>query len=89
MTAQDYTRIELYLSTDGWRWRTKAKNGRIIAASTEACTRRSRAVANLLRVHGLVLADAWINRENGRMTFAQWDLHDRFVELIEVEEEDA
>ncbi|MGW8565680.1 YegP family protein [Isoptericola sp. NPDC055881] len=33
-------RIEIYEATDGWRWRLKARNGRIVADSAEAYTRR-------------------------------------------------
>ncbi len=33
-------RIEVYEAKDGWRWRMKAKNGRIIADSGEAYSSR-------------------------------------------------
>lgn len=32
--------FEIYKARDGWRWRAKARNGRIIAESGEAYTRR-------------------------------------------------
>ena len=39
--------LEIYKTTDGWRWRAKARNGEIVAASSEAFTRRSSAKRNL------------------------------------------
>ena len=37
-------RISVYEAKDGWRWRMKAPNGRIVADSGEAYVRRSSAV---------------------------------------------
>lgn len=34
-------KLRVYRAADGWRWRLKARNGRIIADSGEAYTRRS------------------------------------------------
>lgn len=39
--------LEMYQTKDGgWRWRVKAANGRIIAAASEAYTRREDAIEN-------------------------------------------
>ena len=38
------TRIRLYRSDGQWRWTAYARNGRVIAASTEGYTRRASAV---------------------------------------------
>lgn len=41
--------VEIYKATDGWRWRLKAVNGRILADSGEAYTRKNgcqKAIAN-------------------------------------------
>lgn len=35
VTMKTY-RIEVYEAKDGWRWRMKARNGRIVADSAEA-----------------------------------------------------
>lgn len=35
-----------------WRWRVVARNGRVLAASSEAFTSRARAVGNLRRLFG-------------------------------------
>lgn len=32
--------IEIYRARDGWRWRARMKNGRIVAESGEAYTRK-------------------------------------------------
>jgi uncharacterized protein YegP (UPF0339 family) len=37
-------RITVYEAKDGWRWRMKAPNNRIVAESGEAYTRRASAV---------------------------------------------
>lgn len=37
----------IYKADDGWRWRFKAANNEIIAASTEAFTERRHAVENM------------------------------------------
>jgi uncharacterized protein YegP (UPF0339 family) len=37
-------KAEIYLARDGWRWRLKARNGRIVADSGEAYTRERDAV---------------------------------------------
>lgn len=38
---------EVYKAADGWRWRVKAPNGRIVADSAEAYQRRIDCVALL------------------------------------------
>lgn len=49
--------IKLYRTPNGWRWRiTDARSRKIIAASTEAYTKRINALANLRRVTGKYLA---------------------------------
>ena len=45
--------FDVYKSADGWRWRIKAANGRIVADGGEAYARRAgatRAVAGLIRI---------------------------------------
>jgi uncharacterized protein YegP (UPF0339 family) len=37
----------IYKAEDGWRWRFRAANNEIIAASTEAFTERRHAVENM------------------------------------------
>lgn len=39
--------IEIYKTDKEYRWRIKARNGRIVAASSEAFKRRAGAVRNL------------------------------------------
>jgi uncharacterized protein YegP (UPF0339 family) len=36
--------VYVYLAADGWRWRLKSRNGRILADSGEAYKKRSAAV---------------------------------------------
>lgn len=43
-------KVHVYMADDGWRWRLKASNGRIIAESGEAYTNRSKAVDGWTRV---------------------------------------
>ena len=38
-------RFTVYWAKDGWRWRLKARNGRIVADSGEAYTSRKRCIA--------------------------------------------
>lgn len=38
---------EIYRGARGWRWRVRARNGRIVGASSEAFTRRAACVRNL------------------------------------------
>jgi uncharacterized protein YegP (UPF0339 family) len=40
-------KIEIYRAADGFRWRVKARNGEIVAASSEAFSRRYGARRNL------------------------------------------
>jgi uncharacterized protein YegP (UPF0339 family) len=40
LQVKKQTKFELYRAVDGWRWRLVAGNGRIIADSGEAYTRR-------------------------------------------------
>ena len=40
-------KLEIYEASDGWRWRVTARNGEIVAASSEAFTRRHGAKRNL------------------------------------------
>lgn len=48
--------IELYQAADGWRWRMIARNGRIIADSGEAYTRKASARAAVGRLTALFKA---------------------------------
>lgn len=41
----------VYKAKDGYRWRLKTRNGRIVAESGEAYTRRADAVRALARFH--------------------------------------
>lgn len=36
-------KLHIYQATDGWRWRLKARNGRIVADSAEAYSSRTKA----------------------------------------------
>ncbi len=40
-------KLTLWRSQTGWRWRLKAKNGRVLAASTEAYTQKYKALLNI------------------------------------------
>ncbi|WP_342971806.1 DUF1508 domain-containing protein [Henriciella sp. AS95] len=40
---------EIYKSSDGWRWRRTASNGRIVGASTEAYANKSDCIDNAKR----------------------------------------
>lgn len=51
------TRIVLYKARDGWRWRLLAKNGKIIAASSEAFVSKRNAHDNAWRTY-VGLADS-------------------------------
>lgn len=45
--------FEIYQASDGWRWRLKSANGKIVADSGEAYVRRAgatRAAAGLIRI---------------------------------------
>ena len=42
--AMKQARFEVYKAKDGWRWALKAKNGRIVADSGEAYTRKDSAL---------------------------------------------
>lgn len=44
------TKVHVYKADDGWRWRLRASNGRIIADSGEAYTNRSKAIDGWVRV---------------------------------------
>ena len=39
----------IYKANDGWRWQTKARNGNIVGASTEAYVNKSDCIANAKR----------------------------------------
>ena len=43
-------KVSIYRSKDGWRWRVKGKNGRIVAASSEAFVSAYNARRNLRAV---------------------------------------
>jgi len=43
MTIKTYT-IVVYQAADGWRWRMKARNGRIVADSAEAYKKKLSAI---------------------------------------------
>jgi len=48
-------KIHIYRAKDGWRWRAKKRNGRIIAEGGEGYTRRrdaERAVETLVEAFG-------------------------------------
>lgn len=45
--AMKQARFKIYKAKDGWRWALKAKNGRIIADSGEAFTRKETALASV------------------------------------------
>lgn len=51
--------ITVYRARDGWRWRLKAANGRIVAESGEAYTRTTSAIRAAKRLIGaqVVLAE--------------------------------
>jgi len=40
-------KLEIYEAADGWRWRVTARNGEIVAASSEAFARKYGAKRNL------------------------------------------
>lgn len=46
--------FEIYRAPDGWRWRLKSPNGRIIADGSEAYASRSGAVRAVARLKQLV-----------------------------------
>ena len=43
-------KVQFYKATDGWRWRLKSGNGRIVAESGEAYTNHSKCVDGWYRV---------------------------------------
>jgi len=45
-------KFELYKSKDGWRWRFKARNGEIIAVSSEAYAAKDSAMYSIGLVAG-------------------------------------
>lgn len=50
-------KVTIYHAKDGWRWRLRAANGRIVAESGEAYTERGKAFAGYRRVALLFVAD--------------------------------
>lgn len=52
------TKVELYKTPKGWRWRMADSNGKVIGASTESYRRRIDCVKNLARV-GSVGVNSW------------------------------
>jgi DNA (cytosine-5)-methyltransferase 1 len=50
MSAAKRPKVTIYLARDGWRWRLKAKNGRIQAVSSEAYVKRWNAWRAYLQV---------------------------------------
>jgi uncharacterized protein YegP (UPF0339 family) len=44
-TVMPRKRVEVYKAGDGWRWKAKAGNSRIIAASEEGVSKRAYAIA--------------------------------------------
>ncbi|MFB7798954.1 YegP family protein [Isoptericola sp. NPDC056134] len=77
-------RIEIYKAADGWRWRLKARNGRIVAESGEAYVERRsaiRAVRRVLRIRFRPTTGTLI----GWNVYAQWITADgTFYDLVEV-----
>lgn len=52
-------KLTIYKTATGWRWRVKARNGRIVAASSEAFASRFNAQRNLrATLRALVRLDA-------------------------------
>lgn len=52
---KDQNTFEIYKARDGWRWRVKARNGRIIAESGEAYTRKYDCNLAMYRlIHGVI-----------------------------------
>lgn len=51
MAAKQPTFV-VYRAKDGWRWRLKARNGRIVAESGEAYTRKRGALDGIMIVMG-------------------------------------
>lgn len=45
-------KVEVYKSKDGWRWRIRHNNGRILADSGEAYARRTRMMRMFSRMLG-------------------------------------
>lgn len=50
--AAKHPTFVVYLARDGWRWRLKARNGRIVAESGEAYKRRRGALDGIRIVMG-------------------------------------
>lgn len=42
--AQENPIMQVYRAEDGWRWRLKARNGRIVASSGERFDKKSNAI---------------------------------------------
>ena len=51
--------LEIWHAKDGWRWRLKARNGKIVAESGEAYTRRYGAWLGWLRVEEAIHFGEW------------------------------
>lgn len=47
--------LSIYQARDGWRWRLRAANGRIVAESGEAYTRKAGAIKAANRLIGAVI----------------------------------
>jgi len=52
-------KLHVYQAEDGWRWRLRARNGRIVADGAEAYVSRSNAVRATVRFTSLLRACKW------------------------------
>lgn len=59
------TKFTIYKAKDGWRWRLKAANGRIIAESGEAYTRKHGAWRAAVRICRTVPTETYFHLING------------------------
>lgn len=53
-------KLHVYRAADGWRWRMKSGNGRIVAESGEAYTNRSKCIDGFNRVQRNITKTTWV-----------------------------
>ena len=93
MSAASTEKLEIYRSwtksffgwdtSDGWRWRYRARNGRILAQGSESYRDRSEAIRRALQVLGLHEDEASARRwYRSALVYAYWD-RNHGLELVD------
>jgi uncharacterized protein YegP (UPF0339 family) len=68
------SKLKLYVRTGGWRWTLRARNGRIIGASTQAYKRRADAFRNIKRVIGIDYLSFGVNPRDSSWEEFVWSI---------------